>query len=105
MKEFKEKTADELKELSAEDLAGYYNEYNTNQRAEIEAKIEAKASDEELKSKPVDLAVQASAPEQKVIKPMPPEISTIPLESLCQDLQSDLTKYKRIVENLKKEKN
>jgi len=61
--------------------------------------------DEELKSKPVDLAVQVSAPEQKVIKPMPPEISTIPLESLCQDLQSDLTKYKRIVENLKKEKN
>ena len=36
---------------------------------------------------------------------MPPEISTVPLESLCQDLQSDLTKYKRIVENLKKEKN
>ena len=59
----------------------------------------------ELKSKSADVVVQASAPEQKVIKPMPPEISTVPLESLCQDLQSDLTKYKRIVENLKKEKN
>jgi len=60
---------------------------------------------EELKSKPLDFVVQASAPQQKVIKPMPPESSTQPLEALCQDLQSDLTKYKRIVENLKKEKN
>ncbi|MHA1240242.1 MAG: hypothetical protein ACTSQU_05550 [Promethearchaeota archaeon] len=61
--------------------------------------------EEELKSKPIDFVVQASASEQKVIKPMPPESSTQPLETLCQDLQSDLTKYKRIVENLKKEKN
>ena len=60
---------------------------------------------EELKNKPVDVVAQASAPEQKVIKPMPPEPSTTPLDDLCQDLQSDLTKYKRIVENLKKEKN
>ena len=60
---------------------------------------------EALKSKPVDFEVQTGALEQNVIKPMPPETSTIPLESLCQDLQSDLTKYKRIVENLKKEKN
>jgi len=61
--------------------------------------------EEELKSPPINHVGQTSAPEQKVIKPMPPEISTVPLESLCQDLQSDLTKYKRIVENLKKEKN
>ena len=60
---------------------------------------------EELKSKSVDNIVQASAPEQKVIKPMPPETSAKPLEALCKDLQSDLTKYKRIIENLKKEKN
>ena len=60
---------------------------------------------EELKNKAVDNIVPASAPEQKVIKPLPPESSTEPLEALCQDLQSDLTKYKRIVENLKKEKN
>jgi len=59
---------------------------------------------EELKNKPVDSVAQASAPEQKVIKPLPPEPSTTPLDALCQDLQSDLTKYKRIVENLKKEK-
>ena len=59
---------------------------------------------EELKNNPVDIAVQASALEQKVIKPIPPEMSTQPLDALCQDLQSDLTKYKRIVENLKKEK-
>jgi len=61
--------------------------------------------EEELRSKPVDFVVQTSAPKQKVIKPMPPETSTQPLEALCQDLQSDLTKYKRIIENLKKEKN
>jgi len=61
--------------------------------------------EEELKNKPVDSGVQASAPEQKVIKPMPPETPTQPLDALCQDLQSDLTKYKRIVEKLKKEKN
>jgi len=60
---------------------------------------------EELRNKPVDFVIQASVPEQKVIKPMPPETSSQPLEILCQDLQSDLTKYKRIVENLKKEKN
>jgi len=59
---------------------------------------------EELKNKPVDSVVQSSAPEQKVIKPLPPEPSTTPLDALCQDLQSDLTKYKRIVENLKKER-
>ncbi len=73
---------------------------------ELSNKVEQLNQDyrEELKSKPVDYVVQTSAPEQKVIKPMPPETSIEPLETLCQDLQSDLTKYKRIVENLKKEK-
>jgi predicted RNase H-like nuclease (RuvC/YqgF family) len=75
------------------------------ERKTIELSNEVERLNEELKSKSADVVVQASAPEQKLIKPMPPEISTIPLESLCQDLQSDLTKYKRIVENLKKEKN
>jgi len=75
------------------------------ERKTIELSNEVERLNEELKSKSADVVVQASAPEQKVIKPLPPEISTIPLESLCQDLQSDLTKYKRIVENLKKEKN
>ena len=78
-----------------------------SKRTELSNEVERLNQDykEELKSKPIDYVVQASAPEQMVIKPMPPEISTEPLETLCQDLQSDLTKYKRIVENLKKEKN
>jgi len=78
-----------------------------NKTTELSNEVERLNQDivEELKSKPVDFVVQTSAPEQKVIKPLPPKTSTIPLESLCKDLQSDLTKYKRIVENLKKEKN
>ena len=49
MSEFKIKTAEELEGMTAEELAGYYNEYNDFQRKEIEAKIEAKASDSEVK--------------------------------------------------------
>ena len=96
---------DELKsEISKKDITVQNLEGKT---IELSNEVERlkKDYDEELKSKSADVVVQASAPEQKVIKPMPPEISTVPLESLCQDLQSDLTKYKRIVENLKKEKN
>ena len=59
---------------------------------------------EKLRSQPADYVVEISAPEPSVIKPQPPESSSKPLEILCQDLQSDLTKYKRIIENLKKEK-
>jgi uncharacterized coiled-coil DUF342 family protein len=78
-----------------------------NKTTELSNEIEQLNQDykEELKSKPVDYIVQTSVPEQKVIKPLPPETSNQPLEALCKDLQSDLTKYKRIVENLKKEKN
>jgi len=96
---------DQLKsEISNKDITVQNLEGKT---IELSNEVERLKKDyeEELKSKSADVVVQASAPEQKVIKPMPPEISTLPLESLCQDLQSDLTKYKRIVENLKKEKN
>ena len=96
---------DELKsEISKKDITVQNLEGKT---IELSNEVERLKKDyeEELKRKSADVVVQASAPEQKVIKPMPPEISTVPLESLCQDLQSDLTKYKRIVENLKKEKN
>ena len=96
---------EELKsELSKKDIVIKNLE---NKTIELSNEVERLKQDyeEELKSKPVDFVVQASAPEQNVIKPMPPETPTIPLESLCKDLQSDLTKYKRIIENLKKEKN
>lgn len=59
---------------------------------------------EKLRTKPVDYIVEPSQPEPSVIKPLPPEASSKPLEILCQDLQSDLTKYKRIIDKLKQEK-
>ncbi len=62
---------------------------------------------EEMKNEPVDFVVQVEPPkppEPPVIKPLPPEPSSKPLEALCKDLQSDLTKYKRVIEKLTKEK-
>lgn len=62
---------------------------------------------EKMKGEPVDFVIQAEPPkppEPPVIKPLPPEPSLKPLEALCKDLQSDLTKYKRVIEKLTKEK-
>jgi len=59
---------------------------------------------EKLRAKPVDYVVEVTPSEPPVIKPLPPESSSKPLEILCQDLQSDLTKYKRIIDKLKQEK-
>jgi len=57
-----------------------------------------------LRDKPVDYVVEVTPSEPPVIKPLPSESSPKPLEILCQDLQSDLTKYKRIIDKLKQEK-
>ncbi len=59
---------------------------------------------EKLRAQPADYVVEVKPPEPSVIKPQPPESSSKPLEILCQDLQSDLTKYKRIIDKLKQEK-
>jgi len=59
---------------------------------------------EKLRDTPVDYVVEVSPSKPSVIKPLPPESSSKPLEILCQDLQSDLTKYKRIIDKLKQEK-
>ncbi len=62
---------------------------------------------EKMKSEPVDYVIQAEPPKPQappVIKPLPPEPSSRPLEALCKDLQSDLTKYKRVIEKITKEK-
>ena len=42
--------------------------------------------------------------ENKALKPLPPESSSKPLELLCQDLQGDLNKYKKIIDQLNQEK-
>jgi len=77
-----------------------------NKTTKLSHEVERLSRDleEQLKSKPVDFIVQSTVPEQKIIKPLPPETNSQPLDALCQDLQTDLTKYKRIVENLKKDK-
>jgi len=84
--------------------------------ADIESKISSLSNEinslnkqlvEKLKSEPVDFVIQAETPkppEPTVIKPLPPEPSSKPLEALCKDLQSDLTKYKRVIEKITKEK-
>jgi chromosome segregation ATPase len=53
---------------------------------------------------PVDNVIPVDTPEPEVLKPQPTQTSSRTLEILCQDLQADLNKYKRIVENLTKEK-
>jgi len=62
---------------------------------------------EKMKDEPIDYVLQVEPPkppEPPVIKPLPPEPSSMPLEALCKDLQSDLTKYKGVIEKLTKEK-
>ncbi|MHA1986374.1 MAG: hypothetical protein ACW98D_07040 [Promethearchaeota archaeon] len=59
--------------------------------------------DKEKKS-PVDYVIPVETPKSAVIKPQPSQTSSNTLEILCQDLQADLNKYKRIVDNLTKEK-
>ncbi|MFW9781602.1 MAG: hypothetical protein ACFFFB_04875 [Candidatus Heimdallarchaeota archaeon] len=57
---------------------------------------------EKIKSLPIDYVVPIEQPE--VIKPKPHVSSSQPLEQLCQDLQADLNKYKRVIDKLTKEK-
>ncbi|MFX0031486.1 MAG: hypothetical protein ACFE8E_04825 [Candidatus Hodarchaeota archaeon] len=59
---------------------------------------------EKIKSLPIDYVVPVEQVETPVIKPKPPVSSSQPLEQLCQDLQTELNKYKRVVEKLTKEK-
>jgi chromosome segregation ATPase len=57
-----------------------------------------------MKSLPIDYVVPVEQPKPTVIKPKSPQQSTETLERLCQDLQQDLNKYKRHIEELNKEK-
>jgi exonuclease SbcC len=59
---------------------------------------------EKLKSLPIDYVVPVENVEPSAIRPLPPETSLKPLELLCQDLQSDLNKYKKVIEKLNQEK-
>ncbi len=59
---------------------------------------------EKMKTLPIDYVVPVEPPKSSVIKPQSDQPSSQTLETLCQDLQSDLTKYKRMVDKLSKEK-
>jgi len=51
---------------------------------------------------PVDYVIPVKTPKSTIIKPQPSQTSSATLEILCQDLQADLNKYKKIVEKLEK---
>jgi chromosome segregation protein len=59
---------------------------------------------EKMKKLPIDYVVPVESPKSSVIKPQITQPSSQTLEILCQDLQSDLNKYKKIVEKLNQEK-
>ena len=59
---------------------------------------------EKMKKLPIDYVIPVEEPKSSVIKPQSTKPSSETLEILCQDLQSDLNKYKRIVDKLNKEK-
>ncbi|MFX0180869.1 MAG: hypothetical protein ACFE78_11815 [Candidatus Hodarchaeota archaeon] len=57
---------------------------------------------EKIKNLPIDYVVPVE--DVEVIKPQPPETPSLPLEQLCQDLQADLNKYKKVIEKLTNDK-
>ena len=59
---------------------------------------------EKEKKTPVDYVIPVETSKSSVIKPQPAQTSSATLEILCQDLQADLNKYKRIVDKLNQEK-
>ncbi|MFW9876925.1 MAG: hypothetical protein ACFFG0_27845 [Candidatus Thorarchaeota archaeon] len=59
---------------------------------------------EKMKKLPIDYVVPIEQPKPSVIKPQSTKPSSQTLEILCQDLQTDLNKYKKIVEKLNQEK-
>ena len=59
---------------------------------------------EKMKKLPIDYVVPVESTKPSVIRPQSTQASAHTLEILCQDLQSDLNKYKRIVDKLNKEK-
>jgi len=59
---------------------------------------------EKEKVQQVDYVVPVDTSKTAVIKPIPSQTSSKTLEILCQDLQADLNKYKRIIDNLTREK-
>ncbi|MFW9865329.1 MAG: hypothetical protein ACFFEN_04450 [Candidatus Thorarchaeota archaeon] len=114
--EFMTKTAAEEKSEASKALIEDLQEElskSKSQIGEMEQKIatlneELVSLNEQLiekeKSTPVDYVIPIDTSKTEVLKPQPAQTSSKTLELLCQDLQADLNKYKRIVDNLTKEK-
>jgi chromosome segregation ATPase len=106
------KADSEVKTKLIEDLKSDIAKKN-NQIGELETQInDLKAENaalnqqliEKMKKLPIDYVVPVEQPEPTVIKPQSTEPSSQTLEILCQDLQTDLNKYKKIVDKLNREK-
>lgn len=67
------------------------------------AALNEKLIDKETHSQ-VDYVIPIETSESSLIKPQPPQTSSQTLEMLCQDLQADLNKYKRVIDKLNQEK-
>ena len=59
---------------------------------------------EKIKTMPIDHITPVNHPQETMLKPLPSKGASLPLESLCQDLQADLNKYKKIIEHLTQDK-
>ena len=110
---------DEIKELSNQAKLEE-NSINTelqdelskkNERIEVLEKqvLEMKSENEHLQAQLLESnKLQGRLVEEtddKILKPLPPQSPSVPLEMLCQDLQADLNKYKKIIDRLNLEKN
>ena len=59
---------------------------------------------DKIKTMPIDYVTPINHPQETILKPLPSKGAVLPLESLCQDLQADLNKYKKIIEQLTQDK-
>jgi len=102
----------EVSKALIEDLQSELSKKKT-QVSELEQKIaelnkEISTLNEQLiekeKKSPVDYVIPVDTSKSTIIKPQPSQTSSATLEILCQDLQADLNKYKKIVEKLNQDK-
>ncbi len=77
---------------------------NNELKLQVETLLAEQESRSDSASSPSEVIPPLEAPKTSKIKPSSSATSSATLEILCQDLQSDLNKYKRIVEKLNKEK-
>ncbi len=80
------------------------NNENKELKLQVETLLVEQESRSDSVSSPSEVIPPIEAPKTSKTKPSSSATSSATLEILCQDLQSDLNKYKRIVEKLNKEK-